>query len=279
MSIILAITAAALYGGGDFLGGRASRSAPTAFVLLLAQLAAGAGALIAVLVTEKPVIAHDLVLGAGAGAATAVGLGLLYYGLASGRMGVVAPVTAAVAAVVPVVWGMTNGERPPGVVWVGVVCAIVAAVLIGKEDDGSEGRAGRSVLIAVGAGTGLGLSFVCYAETGSNSGMWPLLSARVVGVTLVGIVVLVLARRGQRMSISGAPRRAAVCAGLADIGGTVALVIAVRNDLAVVVAPLAALAPAFTVVLAWRILHEPIGRIQLVGLLLAALGVVLIAAG
>jgi drug/metabolite transporter (DMT)-like permease len=56
-------------------------------------------------------------------------------------------------------------------------------------------------------------------------------------------------------------------------------VVGVRNDLAVVVAPLAALAPGFTVVLAWLVLHEPISRAQTFGLGLALVGLVLIGAG
>jgi drug/metabolite transporter (DMT)-like permease len=70
-----------------------------------------------------------------------------------------------------------------------------------------------------------------------------------------------------------------VVAGLFDVTATALLVVGVRNDLAVVVAPLAALAPGFTVVLAWLVLDEPISRPQTFGLGLALVGLVLIAAG
>ena len=60
---------------------------------------------------------------------------------------------------------------------------------------------------------------------------------------------------------------------------TTLLVIAVRRELAVVVAPVASLAPGMTVVLAWQVLHERIGRSQLVGLGVAGLGLILIASG
>ena len=300
MGIVLSLGAALLYGSGDFFGGRASRDASTISVLLVAQVIAMLGALVVVLFTAPPFIGHDLMLGMLAGSANVVGLGLLYAGLASGRMGVVAPVTAAVAAVVPVTWAVITGERPSTLVSIGVVCAIVAAVLIGRERDTAAGSAMPALLLAIGSGAGLGASFIFYAETVPQSGMWPLLSARVVGVVLVGLVTLVLVARrvgspvetaaAVEMNTGGVTPDAsagqrflsswvilAVIAGLADVTATLFLIVAVRGDLAVVVAPIIALAPAFTVVLAWQVLHERIGRTQLAGLVLAAAGVVLIA--
>ena len=302
MGIVLALGAALLYGSGDFFGGRASRDTNTVTVLLVAQVMAALGALVVVLVSAPPLFGHDLVLGMLAGAANVVGLGLLYGGLASGRMGVVAPVTAAVAAVVPVTWAVISGERPSTLVTIGVVCAIVAAVLIGRERDTAAGSAMPALLLALGSGAGLGASFIFYAQTARRSGMWPLLSARVVGLVLVGLVMLVLVARragspvatatgvevnagGVRPAASAGQRFLsawvilAVIAGLADVTATLFQIVAVRGDLAVVVAPITALAPAFTVVLAWRVLRERIGRIQLAGLVLAAAGVVLIAIG
>jgi drug/metabolite transporter (DMT)-like permease len=46
-----------------------------------------------------------------------------------------------------------------------------------------------------------------------------------------------------------------------------------------VVAPVAALGPAFTVMWAWIVLHERVGRLQLVGLVAAVGGLAMIAAG
>ena len=68
-------------------------------------------------------------------------------------------------------------------------------------------------------------------------------------------------------------------AGVFDIAATAFVVTGVRDDLAVIVAPIAALAPGFTVVLAWAVLREPVSRAQVVGLGLALLGLVLIAVG
>jgi uncharacterized membrane protein len=75
------------------------------------------------------------------------------------------------------------------------------------------------------------------------------------------------------------PRAQAVVAGLFDVGATVLLFVALRIGLAATVAPVAALAPGFTVTHAWWYLHERASRIQIVGLVLALIGLVLIALG
>ena len=73
--------------------------------------------------------------------------------------------------------------------------------------------------------------------------------------------------------------RLAAGAGLLDVTATSVLLVAIRHGLLVVVAPVAALAPAFTVVWAWIVFREPVSRLQLAGLGLALVGLALIATG
>jgi drug/metabolite transporter (DMT)-like permease len=127
------------------------------------------------------------------------------------------------------------------------------------------------------AGAVLGSSFVFYALTPENSGMWPVLAARVVAILCVA-GVLVMLRTGLRGGTSQ-EHRLAVGAGLADVTATVSLVAGVRAELAVLVAAVTALAPGFTVMWSWALLKERVGRIQLVGVALALVGLVTIAAG
>ena len=197
-------------------------------------------------------------------------------------MSTVAPVTAVVGAIVPVSWGLIEGERPSALVLVGVGCALVAGALLAREEDGGPKVGGRGQLLVAGAaGAALGTSFIMFAKTSSDIRLLagPLGPAG-CGV-LVGLVVLVLvlARPGSVTFPAGRDRRLALGAGGLDVLATTLLVIAVRRELAVVVAPVASLAPGMTVVLAWRVLHERIGRSQLVGLGVAGLGLILIASG
>ena len=60
---------------------------------------------------------------------------------------------------------------------------------------------------------------------------------------------------------------------------TATLLLAVRRGLIVLVAPIASLAPGFTVLLAWVVLGEQLGRVQRLGLLCVLVGLVLVSTG
>ena len=282
MAVLLGVLVAASFGSGDFLGGRASRRAPTLTVLMVAQATAVLGAIVVCLLVSARVGVHDIVFGALAGSINIVGIGLLYQGLAVGRMGVVAPVTALVSAVLPVAWGVANGERPSWVVVFGVVLAVVAGVLISRRQ--AEDQAGMpnasGIAWSLGSGACLGASLVLYLQTSTASGLWPVLAARAAAFVLVALLLAIVARR--RVSLPfprGADQVLALGAGILDVTATSLLLLAVREGLVVVVSPLAALAPAATVVLARFVLGERLHSAQRIGLLFALAGLVLIVAG
>jgi drug/metabolite transporter (DMT)-like permease len=281
LAVVLGLLVAAAFGAGDFSGGRASQSSSTAGVLLVSQVSAAAGAIAVALMFSADISGHDLALGACAGALNVVALGLLYQGLSTGRMSVVAPVTAVVGAIFPITWGLLQGERPSALVLVGVAAAVVAGALIGitTQGDSAAGDARRALMTAVAAGLGFGGSFILFARTSSESGNWPVLAARVSAVALVVTFVALLATRRTIAFPKGRDRLVALGAGALDVTATALLLLAVRHGLIVVVAPIAALAPAMTVVLSWALLKERIAKPQLLGLMVALPALVLIAAG
>src|SRR6478735_2471235 len=197
MAVLLGVLVAASFGSGDFLGGRASRRAPTLTVLMVAQATAVLGAIVVCGFVGARVELRDIEFGALAGCVNIVGLGLLYQGLAVGRMGVVAPLTAVVASVVPVTWGILNGERPSVAVMIGAVLALAAAGLIARPP--SEPQAdlpnASGLLWSLGAGLCLGTSLVFYLQTSSASGLWPVLAARVAAFVLVALALIVVSVR------------------------------------------------------------------------------------
>jgi drug/metabolite transporter (DMT)-like permease len=285
MAVLLGVLVAASFGSGDFLGGQASRRAPTLTVLLVAQATAVTGAVIVSLSVGARVATHDIVFGALAGCVNIVGIGLLYQGLAVGPMGVVAPLTAVAASVLPIAWGLVTGERPSVVVVVGVVFAMAAGALISRRPGPPPEGADRSthtagVLMALGAGACLGTSLVFYLQTSSRSGLWPVLAARVAALVLVAIVLGILAARHTPLPFPrDTDRRLALGAGVLDVTATTLLLLAVRRGLIIVVAPLAALAPAATVILARFVIGERLHATQRIGLVFALVGLVMVAAG
>lgn len=281
VAVLLGVMVAASFGSGDFLGGRTSARSSTPGVLVIVQVTAMLAAIGVALVVSADVSTSDLSNGAVAGALNVVALGLLYLGLATGRMGVVAPITAVVASIVPVTYGLVQGERPSNLVYAGVVMSVLAGALIGvTRDEHTSAGTNRAVLIALAAGACFGSSFVFYARTSPESGMWPIFSARVASVALVVVFVIVLRITGRGVAFpAGRDRFVAMAGGILDVAGSTLILIAIREDLIVTVTPVAALAPGVTVLLAWLFLHERISRIQFGGLAVALTGLVLIAAG
>ena len=278
VGILYGIAAAILFGSGDYLGGRAAKGIEIRRVMLASQCAALVVSAFGSLVVRGALRPSDLGYGVGAGLSAAVGLGLLYRALAIGRAGLVAPLTAVTGALVPVTWGVARGERPSALAMVGVVVAVSAAALIAREQTETDvGPAGAGIALA--AGLALGLGFVCYASTSDDSGLWPLLSSRVASVAFTGIVLAAVRTRIDAKPLDRRLLRLALSAGAFDASGTICLIAGVRTELAVLVAAICALAPGFTVIWSWVFLRERLGRIQTVGIALALLGLVAIAAG
>lgn len=280
IAVLLGLAVACAFGSGDFVGGRASTGAQTLSVLAVAQLVSVIGAVALVVLIPATATAHDLAYGFAAGVINVVGLALLYNALARHAAGVVAPVTAIVAAVVPVTWALLRGERPSVLTSIGCVLAIAAGALIAREPERLHGRAlARGTVQAALAGAALGSSLIFYASTSKGSGQWPVLAARGTGFVLVIIAATAATRRQPFAGISGTPRLLAAVAGALDVTATALLVVAVRRELVVVVAPLVSLAPGFTVVLAWLVTHERLHRPQRAGFVVALFGLVLVALG
>lgn len=309
MAIFLGLAVAAAYGAVDFLGGRASREDHTTSVVAVAHLV-GLVLLVGVLVVDgSPVPAtRSLGFGAASGVVGLVGAVLLYRGLARGDMGAIASVTAVCAAVVPVTYGLATGERPGALALVGVVAALVAVALIASAAGGHEPgpvgatgsiptagadhaapvpppgrptgaghRVGTSLgelVLAAAAGAAFGVGLILLAESGDGGGFWPLLAARAASVPLVVAAVLLT---GHRIAVSPTSRRAVIGIGVLDVIAVALYLTATRLGLISLVAVLGALSPVGTVVLARFVLHEHLAPRQLVGLVLALVGVVLIA--
>jgi drug/metabolite transporter (DMT)-like permease len=283
MAVLLGLVVALTYGTGDFFGGLATRRVPVLWVVFLSH------AFAAVLVIAIVGIDHnadptreDIVLGIVAGIIGMVSVALFYRGLAIGRMSAVAPITAVVSAVVPVGWGLVFGERPSLLALAGVALAVGSVALISSEAGDAphdpETKSRLPLLLAVGAGIGFGAFFVLYSNTSDHAGMWPLLASRWTSATLLALVFAFIPRaRRDPPSRRALPLIAG--AGLFDAAANGFFLAASRvGDLAIVGA-LSSLYPASTVLLARAVLHERLHRTQVIGLTIAAVGVVLIAIG
>ena len=283
MSSLLAVLSAASFGAADFLGGLASRRSSPIRVVAVSQLYGLA--LIVLLLAAFPPDTYtvgDFLWGAAAGLSGGAGLVALYRGLARARMGVVAPITAGVGAVVPALFGLLAGDRPSTVASVGVVLALAAIFIVGRTPRASAGDAATSWMGSKGipealtAGIGFGAFFIFLSNTASTSGVWPLVGARVASLALLWVI---LAALPGTVSIRAETNPLILGAGSLDIVANALFLYATRSGLLTLVAVLSSLYPAATVLLARVVLHERLSRSQVGGVVLALIGTALIALG
>jgi drug/metabolite transporter (DMT)-like permease len=290
MVILLGLTAAVLYGSGDFLGGLATRRAHVLPVLLLADIAGVVVALAAAAMSGGAISLAGLTWGISAGLIGGFGLIVFYVGLAAGPMSVVAPVSGLVSTILPVGVALAQGERPTAAVYAGALLCLVAIVLASSAApaDASAGAAntqtrpkrGRAIGYGVVSGAAFGLFFLLIRNAGQSGELWPVAAGRIGELASLLITAAVLRRSLLPGGTSGTSRRllmTAAAAGVIDVIANVCYVAATRTGMFGLAVVLSSLYPGITVLLARVVLGERLRWVQRAGLALAALGILLVA--
>jgi drug/metabolite transporter (DMT)-like permease len=274
LPILLAALSAVVWGIGDFSGGKATQTSRALAVTVLSQLA------------SLPVLVACLVLfgggtpsvgvltrGAVAGIVGFAGVLLLYQGLSRGAMAVFAPISAVTTAVVPLGVGLALDRTPSLPALAGAGCAVVAIGLVSRARGGIPVTP-RIVALALAAGVCFGVFFVILGRTGPDAGMWPLVGVR-IGSLATGL--LVVARTRESLRLEPAARRWTLVAGPMDVVANALYLVAAMHGPLAVVAPIGALYPVSTVLLALAVDRERVAPAQIAGLGLAATALVLAA--
>jgi drug/metabolite transporter (DMT)-like permease len=286
VTILLSLGSSLLWGVADFLGGKTSRNRLTVVVVLISQLAGLALMLIVALATGSFTASTGYVPWAiGAGVAGASAVLLFYQALATGTMGVVAPV-AALGVIIPVAIGIFSGVMPSALCIAGIVVAVGGVVFATRPADSvvRSDRHVHSVLLAVGAAAGFGLLQYAISGGSAYSTVMTLLVMRCTSVPVLAVVTIAAlhARRGYlELAQSFSTRVVAmiVVIGIFDVSANLLFALATVSGALPVVAVLGSLYPATTVLLARIIDHEKMSRLQNGGVLAAITGVAMIAAG
>jgi drug/metabolite transporter (DMT)-like permease len=279
MTVVLALAAAILYGVSDFVGGLASRRLSVWPVGLLACTGAFAGSVVLALAEPGNPTGRDLAWGLLAGVGSGSGTAFLYRGLAQGRMGVVAPVSAVGAVLVPLFVALGTGERPDLFAWIGIVVALPGIWLVSREEGAMDGSAGDSTqgstvdgfVDGLVAGLGFGLLFAALGQVPDSAGYWPLATNQVSSILSMLVAALLLGG-------NPIPRHRAEAIGLVPgllaALAVVMFILATRHGLLSLSALITSLYPAVTVLLAVVVLRERIHREQAAGLALCATSIV-----
>jgi drug/metabolite transporter (DMT)-like permease len=274
--VVLALLSSLLWGTSDFLGGTATKRLKSLVVVGSSQ-----GIALVVLVPLTLVFGDHIEhfwAAPAAGLAGVVGLGAFYAALASGTMGVIAPI-AACGAGVPVIVGLARGESPSTVQLAGIAVSL-AGVVLASGPELSGGAPARPLALAVLSAGCFGAVAVFVAE-GSKGGEGAFVSTLLVmRCTSVGALLLLAAavmRQPLGLARTDVPLLAAT--GLGDLAANAAFAVASRSGLLSVVSVLASLYPVVTVLLARQLLAERLRLVQVVGVAGTLAGVALLATG
>ncbi len=272
IAILYGLLSALTWGAGDFNGGLAVKRSNPYGVIAVAHSISLILLLITVFIVGEPIPSlHNWLWGGASGLAGGIGLMLLYRALAEGRMSVAAPVSAVVAAALPVLVGLLQDGLPELWILIGFVLALVAVWLV----SGGKGLVIHfdNLRMPIIAGIAFGAFFIFIERASHTALLWPLIAVRIVSVsTMLGYAMLTRQ--------DWIPKRESIVplllSSVLDTFGNAFYALSARTGRLDVAAVLGALYPGATVLLAWVFLKEKISRVQVVGILLALVAIILL---
>lgn len=275
LAIAFGLTSAAAWGAADFTGGLASRRTGAYQAVFYGEVIGQAVIVVVSLLVAQPIPGLSIWLVAiAAGALGTSGLLLLYHSMTKGLMSIATPVSALLAALLPVVIGSILEEPPGALVILGFIFALSAVWLISQSPDGVKDLLSHlaQLRLPLLAGVGFGLYFILMHSATRTATFWPMVASRLGGI-LILIVYMSLSRQ------SWIPNKAAysmmLLNGLLDISGNLFFVLAGQAGRLDVAAVLSSLYPGSTVLLAWIFLRERLSRTQWMGIFAALIAIVL----
>lgn len=278
-TIILALSTSLLFGVGDFLGGVATRRDTAYAVTGTSHLFSIVLMVVAVLLlpTAHPT-STDLLWGAASGLAGVVGVISLFGALAVGRMGIVAPVSAALSASLPAIYDLATGTTLAPLTIAGMVLALVAIVIVSIAPDEQLHepvhvyRPRRALALAMLSGVGFSGAFIAFSFTAAESGLTPVLAARVVSIL---VSVTLAFRLGRGFPVDRTALAPSLGAGLTDVLANITMLTAIRLGPLAIASVLGSLFPVVVVTLARVFLGERLHLWQKVGVAVAVVAVLL----
>lgn len=276
MASLLALLSSILWGGADFLGGKLSKRYQAIAVTAVSQAIGLAIGILIVLVSSswfRPTLSWDnyFLSGVFAGLLGFIGLVAFYSGLATGRMGVVAPISA-LSVIIPLTIAVINGEKPNTGQIIGMGIALTGAFFAsGPEIKG--GLPIKPIIFAVIAALGFGGAVTFIAKGSESSAIMTMTTMRFATF----IVALLLFARYR--TVGGFTRKdlpILIAIGGADFIANLLLGVATTKGLVSLAVVLGSLYPIVTALLAFKLLRERLHKVQYLGIAFAITGVAVI---
>jgi len=274
LSILFGLGAALGWGAADFTGGLASRRTGAYRAVLYGEAVGLVFIVVALFVIREPLPnLAPLGMALFAGAIGTTGLLMLFHAMESGKMSIATPVSALMAATLPVLAGTLLEGFPGLLTFLGFGLSLSAIWLISRE----EGNHSRildhlsDLRLPLLAGIGFGTYFILVHEAAQQSTYWTMFASRIGGV-LVMFVFMLARRKTWRVARDAGPL--IILNGFLDIAGNGFYIFASQAGRLDVAAVLSSLYPAATVILAAILLKERVARSQAIGILLVLIAII-----
>lgn len=277
-SILLGLASALSWGAGDFTGGLAARKVGAYRSVFYAEVVGILFLFLVIALTgEDMPETRTMLFSALAGALGTIGLMLLYHSMAVGVMSIAAPVSALLAAALPVAVGIFSEGFPGILTLIGFGFALAAVWMISQSEGGVKDILSHlsDLKLPLLAGIGFGFYFVFMHEATRDGGtlIWPMVFSRTGGLLLITMYLLVT-RADWRIDFRALPIISVN--GILDLGGNFFFILAGQAGRLDVASVLSSLFPGATVLLAWIILKERLNRNQWMGVVCALIAIVLL---
>jgi len=275
LSILYGLAAAFSWGAADFTGGLASRKTGAYHTVFYGEVV-GIFLILAVVIgfwqPFPPVRVWLLAFAAGIVGTT--GLLLLYHSMTLGLISIATPVSALLAATVPILIGIFTEGLPKLTTIIGFGFALLAIGLISQGADGVTDLLAHfaDLKLPLLAGIGFGLYFVIMHEATRDATYFPMIISRFGGMIIIAIYIFL---RRATWRVDKTAWWLIIPNGILDVGGNLFFILAGQAGRLDVAAILSSLFPASTVLLAVLILKERISRSQMSGIFLALSAIVL----
>lgn len=279
MATLLALLSSVLWGAADFYGGKLSKRYQALAVTAVSQafgLLTGISIILIGSSWLKPELSWDnfFLSGVLAGLFGFVGLIAFYSGLATGRMGVVSPI-AALSVLIPLTIAFISGEKPSSTQIVGMSIALVGAFCAsGPEVKG--GVAIKPIVLAVVAAIGFGFAVAFIAKGSESSAIMTMTTMRFT-TFIIALFLFAKYRTFGGFTRKDVPLLIGI--GAADFIANLLLGVATTKGLVSLAVVLGSLFPIVTALLAFKLLHERLHKVQYLGIIFAIIGVAVISLG
>lgn len=276
-SILFGLLSALSWGAGDFTGGLAARKVGAYRSVFYAEVVGILFLFTVLLFVSEPLPdARARIFAIAAGMLGTVGLMLLYHSMTLGLMSIAAPVSALLAAVMPVVIGVFTEGFPGFITFLGFGFALLAVWLVSQSEGGVKDILSHlsDLKLPLLAGIGFGFYFVLMHEATRDGGsVWHMVFSRMGGMALI-TTYLLATRSSWKIDLSAMPIISVN--GILDIGGNFFFILAGQAGRLDVASVLSSLFPGATVILAWIFLKERLNRNQWIGVACALIAILLI---